>query len=212
MSGAFVMVAEGLRSIDPNTPIKEITTMRTVKSKSLREGARSRTSIRISSLSILCCAVAGFALSNAPVQANSDKRSGENITAASVADARLEGGRYLTIRHTHAIQSLNTQSDSPGSADPVPIPGGDAIPGFGVIHNFLSGPSTVTFEGIPLDGADVEPGGITDFRGLVAQSYIGGTAKGNDGNSYDMACDIRVCRGQYVSSDGTRRRGTFVFI
>src|SRR6266446_4800518 len=96
--------------------------------------------------------------------------------------------------------------------EPVPIPGGDEIPGFGIIHNFLIGPPNITFEGIPLDGLNVEPNGLTNFQGLVAQAYLTGAAAGNDGHTYDLASDIRIFHGEYVDTQGSHKRGTFVFI
>jgi hypothetical protein len=121
---------------------------------------------------------------------------------------------YSHAAHTHRARGLTAQFSQNTSSDPVPIPGGDFIPGFGVIHNFLSGPSDLTFEGVPLDGLDVEPGGITNFRGFIAQAYLesDGGALGNDGVLYDFASDIRVMQGEYVSLDGTHHRGTFVVI
>jgi hypothetical protein len=104
-------------------------------------------------------------------------------------------------------QSLSAKGGlgPPGSAEPVPIPGGDVIPP--LIHNFLPGPTSLGFDGI-----DVEPNGITDFRGFVAQTTLGGTATGSDGKTYNLMSDMRVFQGEYVSVDGTHHRGTFVLI
>lgn len=92
-----------------------------------------------------------------------------------------------------------------GSAEPVPIPGGDVIPP--LIHNFLPGPTSLGFDGI-----DVEPNGITNFRGFAAQTTLAGTATGSDGKTYNLMSDMRVFQGEYVSVDGTHHRGTFVLI
>ena len=92
-----------------------------------------------------------------------------------------------------------------GSAEPVPIPGGDVIPP--LIHNFLPGPTSLGFDGI-----DVEPNGISNFRGFVAQTTLAGTATGSDGKTYNLMSDMRVFQGEYVSVDGTYHRGTFVLI
>ncbi len=104
-------------------------------------------------------------------------------------------------------QSLGPKSGvgPPGSAEPVPIPGGDLVPT--LIHNFLPGPTSLGFDGI-----DVEPNGITNFRGFVAQTTLGGTAMGSDGITYPLVSDMRVIQGEYVSDDGTHHRGTFVLI
>ncbi len=103
-------------------------------------------------------------------------------------------------------KSLSADSGlgSPGSAEPVPIPGGDVIPP--LIHNFLPGPKPL------FDGIDVEPNGITNFRGFAAQTTLAGTAKGSDGITYPLVSDMRVFQGEYVSEDGTHHRGTFVLI
>lgn len=101
--------------------------------------------------------------------------------------------------------SANSSLGPPGSTEPVPIPGGDFVPT--LIHNFLPGPTSIGFDGI-----DVEPNGITNFRGFVAQTTLGGTATGSDGITYLLASDMRVIQGEYVSEDGTHHRGTFVLI
>ncbi len=101
--------------------------------------------------------------------------------------------------------SANSALGPPGSAEPVPIPGGDVIPP--LIHNFLPGPTSLGFDGI-----DVEPNGITNFRGFVAQTTLSGTARGSDGITYRLVSDMRVIQGEYVSEDGTHHRGTFVLI
>lgn len=114
-------------------------------------------------------------------------------------------------RHVHfppLTQSAATEEDrdrSHGSAEPVPIPGGDVIPP--LIHNFFVGPAS-----IGADGIEVEPNGITNFRGFVALADLGGTATGTDGKTYNLAADMRVIQGEYVSADGSHHRGTFVLI
>ncbi len=107
---------------------------------------------------------------------------------------------------SQVTQSLSANSGlgPPGSIEPVPIPGGDVIPP--LIHNFLPGPTPL------FDGIDVEPNGITNFRGFVAQTTLGGTATGSDGKTYNLMSDMRVFQGEYVSVDGTHHRGTFVLI
>jgi hypothetical protein len=53
---------------------------------------------------------------------------------------------------------------------PTPIPGGIQIPGGPLIHVFVPGPDDVTlpFSGLQLQGLDVEPSVITDYRGFTA--------------------------------------------
>jgi TAT (twin-arginine translocation) pathway signal sequence len=97
---------------------------------------------------------------------------------------------------------------------PKPIPGGIQIPDGPLIHTFLPGPEDVTlpFTGLTLQGEDVEPSVITDFRGFTAVAYHVGTATGSDGQRYDLETDIRVMDGSYVAEDGSRKRGLFAGI
>jgi hypothetical protein len=90
---------------------------------------------------------------------------------------------------------------------PVPIAGGILIPP--LIHVFAPGPVDQGFQGI-----DVEPNVITNFRGFTAIGYPGGlgTAKDSNGNTFDLATDMRVFQGEYVAADGSHHRGTFAFI
>jgi hypothetical protein len=104
--------------------------------------------------------------------------------------------------------------------EPKPIPGGTDLSGFGLkppydfIHQFAPGPKGVVlpFTGVPLQGLNVEPSNITDFKGTTALAYHAGKAKGSDGKTYDLETDFRVMEGEYVSVEGTRRHGTFAGI
>jgi hypothetical protein len=104
--------------------------------------------------------------------------------------------------------------------EPKPIPGGTDLSGFGLvppydfIHEFLAGPEGVVlpFTGGALQGLNVEPSNITDFKGATALAYHVGKAKGSDGKTYNLETDIRVMEGRYVSVEGTKREGTFVEI
>jgi hypothetical protein len=96
---------------------------------------------------------------------------------------------------------------------PKPIPGG----GFVVpplIHVFAPGDPAVTlpFSGGTLQGFDVEPATLTDFKGFSAVAFHVGTATGRDGTAYNFETDLRTFRGNYVDATGTRRFGTFAFI
>ena len=164
-------------------------------------------------LFVACLAISGLGSRTQPVTAKPNVTAGA-LPSAITTEASGRAARQIHSRHAHRVGRQSLLSGPPGSADPAPIPGGDFIPGFGTIHNFLSGPSDITFEGVPLDGSDVEPGGITNFRGFTAQAYLesDGGALGNDGVLYDFASDIRVMQGEYVSLDGTHHRGTFVVI
>jgi hypothetical protein len=99
------------------------------------------------------------------------------------------------------------------SPAPNPIPGGiELAPDF-VIHVFGTGDPSVTlpFTGITLQGFDVEPSTITDFNGFSALAYHVGSARGSDGQTYDLETDIRVFEGEYVA-DGEVRHGSFALI
>ena len=89
--------------------------------------------------------------------------------------------------------------------EPVPIPGGIDIPP--LIHIFAPGPTE-----LGLQGLDVEPNGITNFKGFAAMGYPTGTVSGSDGTSFTQMNDMRVFRGKYVGADGSHHHGTFVFI
>ena len=94
----------------------------------------------------------------------------------------------------------------------MPIAGGDVLgpptyPAF-PIHQFLPGPDKKAGQ----DGVNAEPGGITNFRGLVALAYTVGTATDARGRRYRAETDIRLYQGDYVATDGRRARGTFVEI
>jgi hypothetical protein len=92
---------------------------------------------------------------------------------------------------------------------PEPIAGGPA-PG---IHIFLPGPTNITlpFSGLTLQGLDVEPNTITNFRGTAAVAYIIGEALGSDGTTYGLEADVRAYEGVYVAA-GARHEGAFVFV
>src|SRR5262245_19409753 len=96
---------------------------------------------------------------------------------------------------------------------PNPIPGGlELAPGF-VIHVFDPGDPAVTlpFTGITLQGLDVEPNTITDFNGTSAAAYHVGSARANDGTTYNLETDIRAFEGEYVV-EGVVHRGSFALI
>jgi hypothetical protein len=96
---------------------------------------------------------------------------------------------------------------------PSPIPGGiELAPGV-VIHVFGPGDPTVTlpFTGITLQGLDVEPSTITDFNGSTAVAFHVGTARGNDGKTYNLETDIRAFEGEYIS-EGTVHHGSFALV
>jgi hypothetical protein len=116
------------------------------------------------------------------------------------------------------------QDDDNGHDEPLPEP--KPIPGeldlsdlglkppYDFIHQFSPGPKGVVlpFTKVPLQGLNVEPSTITDFKGATALAYHVGKAKGSDGKTYNLETDIRVMEGRYVSVEGTRRQGAFAEI
>jgi len=148
-----------------------------------------------SSLSILLAGLSTvlvFAALACLAQAQSDQ-------ASSTFPFHHFSGASAIVSHL----AINVDAGTLTETDPVPIPGGFA-PG---VHIFAPGPTS-----LGLQGLDVEPNGITNFRGFAALAYLSGTATDSNGNTYNVGSDMRLYRGEYISSDGTHHRGTFVFI
>jgi hypothetical protein len=111
------------------------------------------------------------------------------------------------------IPNLNVQ--------PIPLPGGDITPPYGLYNIFAPGPPNQT---PPFDPINADPHVITNFRGVTAMGYTSGPAKDNSGNQYTVITDIRVYQGQYIGGEtadsvntagatrSARARGTFVEI
>jgi len=106
------------------------------------------------------------------------------------------------------------------TVQPIPIPGGDILPPYGLANQFFPGPPNQT---PPFDPMNAEPHGITNFRGVTAMGYTSGTATDNQGNNYVVITDIRVYQGEYVGGEiaeansagatkSAHARGTFVEI
>jgi hypothetical protein len=70
---------------------------------------------------------------------------------------------------------------------------------------------TLPFTGITLQGLDTEPATITDFNGTSAVAYHVGSARGDDGKTYNLETDIRAFEGDYVV-DGVMRHGAFALV
>lgn len=81
------------------------------------------------------------------------------------------------------------------TVQPVPIPGGDLIAGFGIANAFVPGPSGQT---PPYDPMGAEPQVITNFKGLTAMGYTSGLATDNNNKQWIVVTDIRVYKGDYV--------------
>ena len=103
---------------------------------------------------------------------------------------------------------------------PIPLPGGDIFPPYGLYNQFFPGPPNQT---PPFDPINADPHGITNFRGVTAMGYTFGAATDNHGTAYGVITDIRVYQGEYVggevadanSAGATKSapsRGTFVEI
>jgi len=116
------------------------------------------------------------------------------------------------LRHVHFGPFSVTLS---AQVLPVPIPGGDLLGPFGLFNQFFPGVGT------GFDGLNADPHGITNTKGVVAMGYTAGTAKDNNGKTWNVVTDIRVYQADYVGAEaqygagGTksaRARGTFVEI
>ena len=104
---------------------------------------------------------------------------------------------------------------------PIPLPGGDILPPYGLFNQFLPGPPN---QNPPFDPINADPHGITNFRGVTAMGYTSGPATDNQGNQYIVITDIRVYQGEYIGGEiadpvnsagatkSARARGTFVEI
>jgi hypothetical protein len=115
---------------------------------------------------------------------------------------------------SHAVAGDGKRRRHRVPVPPEPIPGGIALSESQTIHVWAPGPSDVTlpFTGTTLQGLDVEPTTIKDFKGFSAVAFHVGTATGRDGTSYDLETDMRAFQGTYIDRTGTRRYGTFGFI
>jgi hypothetical protein len=89
---------------------------------------------------------------------------------------------------------------------PIPIPGGDLVAGFGIVNAFVPGPSG---QSPPYDPMGAEPQVITNFKGLTAMGYTSGLATDNKNNQYVVITDIRVYKGEYI---GGKRRTPLILL
>ena len=159
-----------------------------VRRRRIRCSGASRSWILLAGL----CTVLVFSALPATAQVQSDQTT---ITLPF----RHFSGATAVVNHVPVDLMARTMVDT----DPVPIPGGLAPQ----IHIFAPGPISLGFQGL-----DVEPNGITNFNGFAALAYLSGTATDSNNNTYNVASDMRLYRGEYISADGTHHRGTFVFI
>jgi hypothetical protein len=99
---------------------------------------------------------------------------------------------------------------------PIPLPGGDIFPPYGLYNQFFPGPpNTAAF-----DPTNADPHGITNFRGVTAMGYTSGFTTDQ---KFAVVTDIRVYQGDYVGGEiadpnsagatkSARAHGTFVEI
>jgi hypothetical protein len=104
---------------------------------------------------------------------------------------------------------------------PIPLPGGDVFPPYGLYNQFFPGPPN---QNPPFDPMNADPHGITNFRGVTAMGYTSGPATDNSGAKYAVVTDIRVYQGDYIGGEAAdpvntagatrseRAHGTFVEI
>jgi hypothetical protein len=124
------------------------------------------------------------------------------LASAGLADLALPSTAEAHGRRRHGVEPA-----------PEPIPGGIELGPGQVIHVFAPGDPSITlpFTGVTLQGFDVEPGTITDFKGSSAVAFHVGTARGHDGTMFNLETDIRAFEGKYVV-DGVTHRGAFAFV
>jgi hypothetical protein len=134
------------------------------------------------------------------------------VQTAAVAAAGVTGS--LARPAAGAAQGHDDGGHARAAVPPKPIPGGLTLPDGSQIHVWPPGDPSVTlpFSGRTLQGFDVDPSTITDFRGFSAVAFHAGTATGSDGKTYNVETDLRAFKGAYVAADGTRRFGSFAFI
>jgi len=99
---------------------------------------------------------------------------------------------------------------------PIPLPGGDIFPPYGLYNQFFPGfPGQAGF-----DPMNADPHGITNFRGVTAMGYTGGFTSDK---KFAVVTDIRVYQGDYIGGEiadptsagatqSARAHGTFVEI
>ncbi len=144
------------------------------------------------------------------------------IHSVAGATALALGSRLSALALTHGDREDEDDDDDRHETEPAPnpIPGGSDLSGFGLgppydfIHFFAPGPVglVLPFTGVALEGLNVEPSTITDFRGSTALAYHVGEVRGSDGHIYNLETDIRAMKGRFVAADGTTRNGTFALL
>ena len=149
-------------------------------------------------VSVLAAAIAGCG--GTPTESTTTDRD-----VALSSQARFE--RWI-VQHREKHLAMEVHNPpvaiNGGGSDPVPIPGGL---GGGTFHTWLPGPV-----GLDLQGLDVDPSTINDYKGFSAIAYLAGTVTASDGKMYDMFHDMRIFQGKYIAEDGSNQHGSFAFI
>ena len=100
---------------------------------------------------------------------------------------------------------------------PIPLPGGDIFPPYGLYGQFFPGPPN---QNPPFDPMNADPQGITNFHGVTAMGYTSGFTADK---KFVVLTDIRVYQGDYIGGEianpnsagatqSARAHGTFVEI
>jgi hypothetical protein len=134
---------------------------------------------------------------------------------------RFRSGYLLFLFLAFSV-SLRAQIDPIPNlpVQPIPLPGGDVFPPYGLYNQFFPGPPD---QNPPFDLMNADPHGITNFRGVTAMGYTSGMT---DDKQFVVITDIRVYQGKYIggqvanpdptksagATKSARARGTFVEI
>jgi len=107
--------------------------------------------------------------------------------------------RWALVAAAVGLLACPARAQTADASDPIPVLEGKRI--------LSPGPRTLGFDGLAAD-----PSTIGNFQGLVALAYMRGRARDTAGRAFVMVNDIRIFKGDYVSTDGVARRGTFAFV
>jgi hypothetical protein len=78
---------------------------------------------------------------------------------------------------------------------PIPLPGGDIFPPYGLYNQFFPGPPN---QNPPFDPMNADPHGITNFHGIAAMGYTSGFTTDK---KFAVVTDIRVYQGDYIGGE-----------
>ncbi len=132
------------------------------------------------------------------------------LGVADPAEAAGKGGGFGSGTNVFSNSSAPRPIEAVvGTAEPGFVP----PPPFDFIHWLLPGPPGATTQilNLPAFGLDADPSLMSDYHGFTAYAVLAGSARGNNGEEYDVELDIRVMDGKYVGEDGRTHEGTFGF-